>query len=398
VLRVEELGQRAKHAVQFIAGAEHRRRDGAEASGVAFERLLRREPDRDPIRAVLRLDQRLACARLLEPRRLQPLGARAPLGLQRLPRCGQLLRPLREQVALLFQAGQLGADVFLLRPQPLQPGIRLGRARLRRCRRRLQLCQTAAQLLVFRARALLRPPALRQRVAELAQALLQLLESAAQAAQFFGRAGTLGFQRGALRFQGGTALLQLLALRRDLLQTPLGVRTPLLGDRHFPLTLGDPPGRLLEARRRRRAGAPRIRRLEPQAFEVRLRRGERCARGGLFLAQLLEAARRRLEHRADLCQLDAGDRDLERQAARPQLAVALRPPLLSRQATDLGLDFRDEVLEARQVCVGRLQPPLRDLPPVLVATDARGLLEHLPPLLRPVGQDPVHLPLLDHGV
>src|SRR5690606_16035724 len=88
----------------------------------------------------------------------------------------------------------------------------------------------------------------------------------------------------------------------------------------------------------------------------------------------------------------------ERQAARPQLAVALRPPLLSRQATDLGLDFRDEVLEARQVCVGRLQPPLRDLPPVLVATDARGLLEHLPPLLRPVGQDPVHLPLLDHGV
>src|SRR5690606_1738055 len=99
----EELGQGAQHTVQLAACPEHGGGDGAEARGVALERLLRREPDRDAVRVVLRLDQRLARARLLEPRRLQSFGTRASLRVQRLPRRGQLRRPPRVPGGLLLQ-------------------------------------------------------------------------------------------------------------------------------------------------------------------------------------------------------------------------------------------------------------------------------------------------------
>src|SRR5690606_40515023 len=96
--------------------------------------------------------------------------------------------------------------------------------------------------------------------------------------------------------------------------------------------------------------------------------------------------------------LEAGNGPFKRETARPLLAIPLRPPLLPRQAADLALDLRNEVLETRQVRLRRFQTPLCGLPPVLVAANACRFLEELPPLLRPVGQDRVHLPLLDHRV
>src|SRR5690606_30669824 len=273
-----------------------------------------------------------------------------------------------------------------------------GRTRLRRGSGRLELRQPPAELFILRARALLGPPALGQRLPEPTQPLLHLLEASPQPGQFFRGPGAFRLQRGALCFQAGAPLLELFPFRGDLLQPALRVQAPLLGDRQLALALGDPPGRLLQPARRGRPGARRIRGLQPQPFEVGLGRGERRPRRRLLLAQLLQAARRRLEDRPHLLQLEAGHGHFQRETARPQLAIPLRPPLLPRQAADLALDLRNEVLETRQVRLRRFQTPLCGLPPVLVAANACRFLEELPPLLRPVGQDRVHLPLLDHRV
>src|SRR5690606_9332967 len=81
-----------------------------------------------------------------------------------------------------------------------------------------------------------------------------------------------------------------------------------------------------------------------------------------------------------------------------QLLVLLRLRPLAGEAPDLRGDFGDEVLEPRQILLRTLEPALRRLAPVLVATDARRLLEHVPALLGAVGQDRVDHALLDDGV
>src|SRR5690606_40159465 len=63
-----------------------------------------------------------------------------------------------------------------------------------------------------------------------------------------------------------------------------------------------------------------------------------------------------LERLAHVPQLRRRHRDLEHEPARAQLSVALRPAPLPGEAADLRVHLIDEILEARQIRLGGLEP------------------------------------------
>src|SRR5690606_36495560 len=176
---------------------------------------------------------------------------------------------------------------------------------------------------------------------------------------------------------------------RDLLEATLRVRTALVGNRNLALALGDQARKLLEPRRRRIALPARLRRFQPPALQLGFRRTERGTRRRILVLDVGQAGGRALERITRLRKLGARDRHLEREPARAQLLVALRLAALAREPAHLRLDFRDEVLEAREVRFRRLEPALCGLAAVLVAADARGLLEHVTAVVGAIGEDAV---------
>ncbi len=88
-------------------------------------------------------------------------------------------------------------------------------------------------------------------------------------------------------------------------------------------------------------------------------------------------------------ELGVGQGELEGELPLPHLEVPLGLTSLARQTADLGLDLGDQVVDAGQVGVRLIEPARGDAPPLLVAADPGGLLEHRAPLLRLVAQDRV---------
>ncbi len=116
----------------------------------------------------------------------------------------------------------------------------------------------------------------------------------------------------------------------------------------------------------------------------------RLARGRL---RLLAGARGDDAHGAVPRPLGLGDLGLRRDPAQMEqqrfvaahlagnVAVAHRLPRLGLQRVDLGGELADDVLDAREVVLGRLEPQLRLVAARVQAGDAGRLLEHAPALL-----------------
>ena len=128
----------------------------------------------------------------------------------------------------------------------------------------------------------------------------------------------------------------------------------------------------------------------------RLRVSEALFLGGHFSPQQRDSLLEPHQLAAPRVHLARCVRDLEREAARRQLGVALRPLSLARQRSNLALHLGDEIVDARQVGRRFLQTPLGAPLAVAVETDAGRFLEQLAPLIRFIGKQRVHhLPLDD---
>src|SRR5690606_36131239 len=211
-------------------------------------------------------------------------------------------------------------------------------------------------------------------------------------------AGPLRLQRRRFPLQVLDPRDQLGPLDRDLRKPPLRVRPPLIRHGQLTLPVRDPAPDLRQLRRRRVPHPRQLSGLNATSLQLRLRRAQVRAQRRLLTPQLLEPRRHPRQRCGDRLPLERRQRHLQRQPPRPELPVPLRTPPLPTQTPDLRLDLGDQILQPRQVRFRGLQTALRTLPTVLVPADPRRLLEHRPPLVRPVREDRVHHPLLDHGI
>src|SRR5439155_7751116 len=137
---------------------------------------------------------------------------------------------------------------------------------------------------------------------------------------------------------------------------------------------------------------------QPQALELGLVGGDGRGAGDLLVAQRLEGVAR-------VPPVAVRRRQPEPQQRQPLLPQIVHQTLVAAglrrlppQSVDLLLDLDDDVVDAQQVRLRRLELQLR-LPPLrAVAEDAGRLLEHGAPVLRLCRQDLVDLPLLDRRV
>ena len=91
----------------------------------------------------------------------------------------------------------------------------------------------------------------------------------------------------------------------------------------------------------------------------------------------------------DIGQKPAGKGQLDRELFLGELVIPFSLPPLPRQASELGLNLRDQVLDPLKVQPGFLQAALGALLPVAIEPDAGGLFKQRAALLSPVRQEDV---------
>ncbi|OFW51696.1 MAG: hypothetical protein A3G77_12505 [Acidobacteria bacterium RIFCSPLOWO2_12_FULL_68_19] len=144
--------------------------------------------------------------------------------------------------------------------------------------------------------------------------------------------------------------------------------------------------------------AVRFRLLDAQARQARLELRHPRRSRGLPLARLRQPGARRLDRSRQLAAAPRQQHLLPPPQLVAQAPVALRLGGLPLQRTALLLHLEDDVVDAREVLLGRLQLQLGGAAPRPVLGDAGGLLNELPPIDRPRAEDQTDLSLLDDGV
>src|SRR5690606_13247214 len=227
---------------------------------------------------------------------------------------------------------------------------------------------------------------------------LHRFERPGQGLETVDRRGPLGLEFDRLLAQPLQLRADLVPLRSELLQTPRRVGLALRGDRQLTVPLRDAAADLLETGGGDRPRPRRLADLQAPALEIGFGGAQLGLRRRLETRELVQSCNGLLERRPQHLELLQRERDLEREPASPELGVPLGAAPLPAQTPDLRVDLGDQVLEPRQIRLRSVQPPLGRLAAVLVPADPRRLLEEEPALLRALGEDPVHHPLLDDGI
>ena len=400
---VEVVGHRALLADVAVGLHEHHARRVAELGAARRELLERRQPRLDAgqlllarrarraratrarARAVASSDSR---ARALEPRRARAPSARARSASAAAARSASTVSRLAAQIVLLdVELAERLADALVLRRRVLHRVPQRGRPRSAPRtprsappRRRLRALRSAA------APAACSSLRRRQHRRGLVARALGLGAAPAGAPRARCRAGS----RRASRSRSSSPIsvaargerLGLLAVELQLLLPAVDVE--LAGVR----VLADRATRGCRPRPARCAGAPR-------SASTSATRAAAAASRSRASASRVRAVSMRLRQLA----IAAGEQHLlpaPQLVAQPLVAARLRRLALQRAA--LLLDLEDDVVDAREVLLRRLELQLGGAAARLVLGDAGGFLDQLAPVGRPRAEDHADLALLDDRV
>ena len=396
-LRAHEVAQRSQHpSIEALADGEQGGGSGGQAHAVALELLQRVASGAELGHGLLGLAAVGAMHRLPLPRGgdLVPgvlRGGGAALGL-----VTQEPGPLDGAVAAALGVGQLG-------PQAGSLGRGLGNP----LPQRGELAIQGGPLALERA---LRVGQSLQSLLPLAHPLPLLPQPAADLLLRLGPSGELLPDPGVLDRRGlAVARCRLLLQRRALgpqlhlgplfagAEPPrLGVGQALAGEGKIALE----PAELELDRRQppRQIGAMGLgrRAVSGRVLAPVLGLGDPVPSGGQHLGQLGEPGLHVAHVRGELLQQAARERHLNRELLFGELDVSFRLAALPGEASDLGLDFGDQILDPLEVDRGLLQAPLGAVLPVAIEADPGGLFEQAPPLVGAVGEQQVDHLRFDH--